>query len=95
MSKTDPLPADHDEPKRTEIRVQGHLDARWADWFEGMIIMLEENGDTRLVGPVADQAALYGLLKKVRDLGLPLLLVMHFEPNLAELSDVKQTIEGG
>ena len=55
-----------------EIRLKGHLDTRWASWFEGMTITLADEGDTLLTGPVADQAALYGLLKKVRDLGLPL-----------------------
>ena len=55
-----------------EIRLKGHLDEGWASWFEGMTITLTEAGETVLVGPVADQAALHGLLKKVRDLGLPL-----------------------
>lgn len=55
-----------------EIRLQGHLDLSWADWFEGMAITLTDDGITVLTGPVADQAALHGLLKKVRDLGLPL-----------------------
>ena len=58
-----------------EIRLKGHLEARWAKWFDGLTIRLEEDGDTLLTGPVVDQAALYGLLKKVRDLGLPLLSV--------------------
>jgi hypothetical protein len=55
-----------------EIRLKGHLNRRWASWFEGMTITLTAEGDTVLTGPVADQAALHGLLKKVRDLGLPL-----------------------
>ena len=58
-----------------EIRLKGHLDDRWAEWFEGLAITLEENGNTLLSGPVTDQAALHGLLKKVRDVGLPLLSV--------------------
>jgi hypothetical protein len=58
-----------------EIRLKGHLKARWVKWFDGLAITLDENGNTLLSGPVADQAALYGLLKKVRDLGLPLLSV--------------------
>jgi hypothetical protein len=57
-----------------EIRVAGHLSPQWMDWFEGLTITLE-NGETRLTGPIADQAALFGLLKKIRDLGLPLLSV--------------------
>lgn len=59
-----------------EIRIQGHLDARWADWFEEMTIAWEENGETSLRGPMADQAVLHGVLRKVRDLGMPLNSVM-------------------
>ena len=58
-----------------QIRIKGHLSPRWTDWFEGLTITLEENGTTLLTGPVIDQAALHGLLKKVRDLGMPLLSV--------------------
>lgn len=58
-----------------EIRIKGHLNQQWADWFGGLTITLEENGDTILTGPVVDQAALYGLLRRVRDLGLPLVSV--------------------
>ena len=71
-----------------EIRIKGHLDSQWADWFEGLSITLEENGDTLLIGPVIDQPALHGLLKKVRDLGLPLVSVCPVEPGLADGSDV-------
>ena len=63
-----------------EIRLKGHLDARWTDWFGGLTITLEENGETLLTGPVIDQAALHGLLKKVRDLGMPLLSVNCAKP---------------
>jgi hypothetical protein len=65
----------HNQQQCYEIRLKGHLDARWANWFEGLTITLEEDGDTLLTGPVIDQAALHGLLKKVRDLGLPLVSV--------------------
>ena len=58
-----------------EIRLKGHLGREWADWFGGMAVDLTEDGDTLLTGPVPDQAALHGILKKVRDLGLPLLAV--------------------
>jgi hypothetical protein len=58
-----------------QIRVHGCLDRQWSSWFDGLAVTLEEGGDTLLTGPVADQAALHGLLKKVRDLGLPLLSV--------------------
>ncbi len=63
-----------------QIRVKGHLGQQWMDWFDGLSITREEDGDTLLTGPVADQAALYGLLKKVRDLGLPLVSVNPVEP---------------
>jgi len=68
-----------------EIRIKGHLEARWAKWFDGLAITLEENGNTLLSGPLADQAALHGLLKKVRDVGLPLLSVNSVESNAEEV----------
>jgi hypothetical protein len=58
-----------------QIRIKGHLDERWSGWFEGMSIILEDNGETTISGPVIDQAALHGLLKQVRDLGMPLISV--------------------
>jgi hypothetical protein len=64
-----------DEPLVYQIRLQGHLDAQWAAWFGGLTVTLDENGETLLAGPVADQAALHGLLRKVRDLGMTLLAV--------------------
>jgi hypothetical protein len=67
-----------------EIRLKGQLDARWVNWFDGMTITLDDNGDTLLNGPVVDQAALHGLLKKVRDLGMPLLSVNCVKPDTAE-----------
>ena len=60
------------QPELFEIRLRGQLDTRWASWYDGLTITQTEDGDTALTGPVADQAALYGLLKKVRDLGIPL-----------------------
>jgi hypothetical protein len=73
-----------------QIRIRGHLGREWADWFEGLSITLEDNGDMLLTGPVVDQAALHGLLKKVRDLGMPLLSVIRVKPGQADASDVKQ-----
>ncbi len=67
-----------------EIRLQGHLEARWEQWFEGLTITLEENGSTLLSGPLADQAALHGILKKVRDVGLTLLSVNFVKPEGTE-----------
>ena len=68
-----------------EIRLKGHLEARWVQWFEGLTITLEENGNTLLSGPLADQAALHGILKKVRDLSLTLLSVNSVEPGTKEV----------
>jgi len=73
-----------------QIRIKGHLGRQWTDWFEGLTITLEENGETLLTGPVVDQAALHGLLRKVRDLGMPLLSVNRVEPGQADASDAKQ-----
>ena len=71
----------HDNPGRYEIRLKGHLDARWAAWFDGLTIAHGSDGTTLIHGPVADQAALYGLLQKTRDLGLPLISVTLVEPS--------------
>ena len=73
-----------------QIRVKGHLGPQWTEWFEGMAVTREENGDTLLTGPVVDQAALHGLLKKVRDLGLPLLSVIRVETGQGDATNVKQ-----
>jgi hypothetical protein len=72
-----------------QIRIKGHMNSQWTDWFEGLTITLEEDGDTLLTGPVVDQAALHGLLKKVRDLGMPLVSVSPIEPGRTDASDVK------
>ncbi len=75
MSTTPDPKIDSAHPVIYQIRIKGHLDSQWTDWFGGLTITLEEDGDTLLTGPVVDQAALYSLLKKVRDLGMPLLAV--------------------
>jgi hypothetical protein len=79
---------DPGQPVVYQIRIKGHLGSQWTDWFEGLTISLEDNGDTLLTGPVIDQASLYGLLKKVRDLGLPLVSVSPKELGQAVASDV-------
>ena len=81
---------DPDQPKVYQIRIKGHLGPQWTNWFGGLTITLEDNGDTLLTGPVVDQAALHGLLKKVRDLGMPLLSVICVEAGQADASDAKQ-----
>ena len=74
---------DSSQPMAYQIRITGQLDARWADWFEGLTITLD-GGDTLITGPVVDQAALQGLLKRVRDLGMPLVSVNPVEPGPVE-----------
>ena len=78
------------QPLVYQIRIKGHLGRQWTDWFEGLAITLEDNGETLLTGPVVDQAALHGLLRKVRDVAMPLLSVVRVTPGQAEASDVKQ-----
>ena len=87
MSETHASTEDHCEPIVYEIRIRGHLGGRWAKRFEGLTITLEEDGVTLLTGPVIDQAALHGMLRRVRDLGLPLLAVNCVEPGQADTSD--------
>jgi len=72
-----------------QIRIKGHLGRHWADWFDDLAITLEEDGDTLITGPVIDQAALHGLLKRVRDLGMPLVSVSPLEPGQADTPDGK------
>jgi len=78
-NKLNPKP-DPSQPLVYQIRLKGHLGSQWTDWFGGLTITLEEGGDTLLTGPVVDQAMLHGLLKKVRDLGMPLVSVSPVEP---------------
>ena len=85
MSNTPDSTIDPSQPLVYQIRIEGQLGSQWADWFEGLTITPDDNGDTLLTGPVIDQAALHGLLKKVRDLGLPLLAVQRVEPGPAEV----------
>ncbi len=89
MSDKQTFDEKHYEHPWFEIRLKGHLGSQWTDWFEGLTITLEKDGDTLITGPVVDQAALHGLLKKVRDLGMPLVSVSPLEPGPGEQSDNK------
>ena len=71
---------DPGQPAIYQIRLKGHLGSQWSGWFEGLRVTLEENGMTLLTGPVVDQAALHGLLRQARDVGLPLVSVNRIEP---------------
>jgi hypothetical protein len=79
---------DPSQPTVYQIRIKGQLGPQWTDWFGGLTMTLEDNGDTLLIGPVVDQSALHGILKKVRDLGLPLVSVFPIKPGQVDQSDV-------
>lgn len=64
-----------------QIKVEGHLGAQWSNWFDGLTMTLDDHGDTLLTGTIVDQATLHGLIKKVRDLGVPLISVIRIESN--------------
>ena len=81
---------DTSQPTVYQIRIKGHLSSQWSDWFGSLTITLEDNGHTLLTGPVIDQTALYGLLKKVRDIGMPLVSVACVEPGRADASGIDQ-----
>ena len=91
MSNTRNARPDRDQPLVYRIRLRGHLGSEWTDWFDGLTITLEEDGDTLLTGPVADQAALHGLLKRVRDLGMPLVSVCPIERGSPSTSETDET----
>jgi hypothetical protein len=88
MSETRASKKDHHEPGHYEIRIKGHLDARWAAWFDGLSFTHESDGTTVIHGSVVDQAALHGVLTRVRDLGLPLIAVTQIHRNQANGPDV-------
>jgi hypothetical protein len=92
MDETHRSPVDHEECGVYEIRIKGHLSHRWVGWFEGMTITLEENDTTLLIGAIVDQAALHGLLKKVRDSGMPLVSVNPIEHVSADAA--QRTVTG-
>jgi hypothetical protein len=90
MSEPHALPEYHDEFGLCEIRIKGHLNDRWANWFGDVTITLEDNGSTLVTCLVIDQAALHGLLKKIRDLGMPLLSVNFVNPGQVKPQEDKQ-----
>jgi hypothetical protein len=89
-NKSTPAP---DQPSVFQIRIKGHLGPQWTDWFDGMAITLEDDGDTLLTGPVADQAALHGMIKKVRDLGMTLVSINSVLPDRMDTSVNKKETE--
>ena len=76
-----------------QIKIEGHLDGHWQDWFGGLTVTKTADGHTILSGPVRDQAALYGLLKKVRNLGMPLLSVNRMESDDKDASNINVTVQ--
>ena len=88
MSNKPNLKSNPDQPTIYQIKVKGRLDDQWSDWFDGMTITPDEDGSTLIAGPVIDDAALHGLLKKVRDSGMQLLLVKRVEPGQADEVDI-------
>ncbi len=76
-----------------QIKIKGHLNQQWMDWFDGLTVALEEDGHTILSGSVVDQSALHGILKKIRDLGMPLLSVNSTDPNQTFTADTDE-VEG-
>ena len=82
-NKQMPVP---DQTSVFQIRIKGHLSYQWTDWFDGMAITLEDEGNTLLTGPVTDQATLHGLIKKVRDLGMPLVSIDSILPDRVDIS---------
>ena len=89
MSNKHILKTEPSEAMVYQIRIKGHLGPQWTEWFADLTITLQENGETLLAGPVVDQAALYGLLKKVRDFGMPLISINQVEPILEDVSDIR------
>lgn len=92
MSNEFNLKTNPGRPMPYQIRFKGHLGCEWTDWFDNLTLTLEENGETLLTGPVADQAALYGLLKKIRDLGMPLISINLVRPDQVETFEARRQV---
>jgi len=93
MSNDSKSESEQAQPLIYQIRIQGHLGSVWANWFSGLTITALDNGDTLLTDPMLDQAALHGVLRKVRDVAMPLISVMSMKPGPIEASDVKGTLQ--
>ena len=91
MTDTPDPKTDPSQPMVYQIRIKGHLGSQWTGWFGGLTVTLDHNGETLLSGPVVDQAALHAVLRKVRDLGMPLLSVTRVKPGQSEGPDVNET----
>ena len=89
MTERHTLKGDRPEGRRYEIRLAGHLDAHWATWFDGLAVSHQSDGTTVVCGSVADQAALHGVLQRVRDLGLPLVSVTRIEPGQPDTTGIE------
>jgi len=89
MSNDSKSESEQAQPLIYQIRIQGHLGSVWANWFSGLTITALDNGDTLLTDPMLDQAALHGVLRKVRDAAIPLVSVTRVKPDPADVSDVK------
>ena len=88
-NKSNPA-TDPSQPMIYQIRIKGHVGREWTEWFGGLAITLEDDGDTLLTGPVVDQAALHGVLRQVRDLGMPLLSVMRVQSGPTDTPEVNR-----
>lgn len=89
MSKRYSQDKQTDAPRVYQIRIEGHLGPEWTDWFDGLTLTPEDNGEMLLTGPVVDQAALHGLLRKIRDLGMPLISVQRMDPDLVDEAEAR------
>ena len=90
----DASPADRRDIPQYEIRVKGHLGSRWSAWFDGLNLTSDDDGITVIQGPVADQAALHGLLSKLRDVGIPLVSLVQVVPDAPTEPSALDTPEG-
>ncbi|MEO6510046.1 MAG: DUF4386 domain-containing protein [Nocardioides sp.] len=94
MSTTRPIPSENPGWSQVEIRVKGHLEPRWSDWLDGLTLIRENDGTTLIEGPVIDQAALFGVINRLRDIALPLISILHFDPAESHADQLPPTDTG-